>query len=230
MSAPRPMPEDVRRSIERMAGPLAERMLPPKVATTAVTRSVVAAVNTDGTLDVSMGGAVMQRVPATTACAGVAVGDEVIVERYGPRLFVVGLVAEDWDDTPGGGTQGPQGPPGPVGATPEITMTATTDGAHAETPSVDVTRSGTTEEPTFALAFHGLRGADGDEGPQGPQGPTGPQGPQGESGVTAPTNGLFTLSVDPDGDLWAHYAPTDEPPPFRYDPATGDLYYDIPEA
>lgn len=230
MSASSPIPESVRRDIERMAGSLAQRMLPPKVTTSAVTRNVVAAVNDDGTLDVSMGGAVMQQVAATTACVGVSVGDEVIVAQYGPRLYAVGLVADDWDDTPGGGTQGPQGPAGPVGATPDITVTATTDGTHADTPSVDVTRSGTAEEPTFALAFHGLRGATGDDGPRGPQGPTGPQGPAGESGVTVPTYGFFTMSVDSDGDLWAHYAPTDEAPPLRYDSSTGNLYYDIPEA
>ena len=69
MSASSPLPEDVRRDLERMAGPLAERMLPPKVTQSATTRNVVAAVNSDGTLDIAMGGAVMQRVPATTACA-----------------------------------------------------------------------------------------------------------------------------------------------------------------
>lgn len=98
MSASSPIPESVRRDIERMAGPLAERMLPPKVTTSATTRNVVAAVNSDGTVDVMMGGAVMQRVPATTACVGVAVGDEVIVEQYGPRLYAVGVVAKTLDN------------------------------------------------------------------------------------------------------------------------------------
>ena len=93
MSASSPIPESVRRDIERMAGPLAQRMLPPKVTASATTRNVVAAVNGDGTLDISMGGAVMQRVPATTACAPVEVGDEVIVAQHGPRLFAVGTVA-----------------------------------------------------------------------------------------------------------------------------------------
>lgn len=99
MSASSPLPEDVRRDIERMAGPLAERMLPPKVTTSATTRNVVAAVNDDGTVDVMMGGAVMQHVPATTACVGVAVGDEVIVEQYGPRLYCVGVVAKSLDNS-----------------------------------------------------------------------------------------------------------------------------------
>ena len=94
MSAPSPLPEGVRRDLERMAGPLAERMLPPRVTQSATTRNVVAAVNDDGTVDVMMGGAVMQHVPATTACVGVAVGDEVIVEQYGPRLYCVGVVAK----------------------------------------------------------------------------------------------------------------------------------------
>ncbi|MDO4428568.1 MAG: hypothetical protein Q4B91_03555 [Atopobiaceae bacterium] len=97
MSAPSPLPEGVRRDLERMAGPLAERMLPPKVTQSATTRNVVAAVNPDGTVDVMMGGAVMQHVPATTACVGVAVGDEVIVEQYGPRLYCVGVIAKSLD-------------------------------------------------------------------------------------------------------------------------------------
>lgn len=100
MSASSPLPESVRRDIERMAGPLAERMLPPKVTQSSTTRNVVAAVNDDGTVDVMMGGAVMQRVPATTACVGVAVGDEVIVEQYGPRLYCVGVVAKSLDNAP----------------------------------------------------------------------------------------------------------------------------------
>lgn len=98
MSASSPIPEGVRRDLERMAGPLAERMRSPRVEASSTTRNVVAAVNSDGTLDISMGGAVMQRVPATTACAGVAAGDEVIVERYGPRLFAVGVVARSLDN------------------------------------------------------------------------------------------------------------------------------------
>ena len=98
MSASSPIPESVRRDIERMAGPLAQRMLPPKITQSATTRNVVAAVNPDGTLDIAMGGAVMQRVPATTACVGVAVGDEVIVAQYGPRLYAVGVIAKSLDN------------------------------------------------------------------------------------------------------------------------------------
>lgn len=75
----------------------------------------------------------------------------------------------------------------------------------------------------------GAQGPQGDRGPQGIQGPKGDKGDKGESGVTTPADGFFTMSVDTDGNLWAHYAPAGEAPPFRYDTATGDLYYDIEE-
>lgn len=75
----------------------------------------------------------------------------------------------------------------------------------------------------------GRDGAQGPQGVQGIQGPKGDKGDPGESGVTTPADGFFTMSVDTDGNLWAHYAPAGEAPPFRYDTATGDLYYDIEE-
>ena len=75
----------------------------------------------------------------------------------------------------------------------------------------------------------GRDGAQGPQGVQGIQGPKGDKGDPGESGVNAPASGFFTLSVDTDGGLWAHYAPAGEAPPFRYDTATGNLYYDIEE-
>jgi hypothetical protein len=62
-------------------------------------------------------------------------------------------------------------------------------------------------------------------GPQGPQGKTGETGPQGESGVTAPVNGFFTLSVDPDGNLYAHTAKDGTEPALEYDEETGNLYF-----
>lgn len=76
----------------------------------------------------------------------------------------------------------------------------------------------------------GEQGATGPQGAQGIEGPEGPQGPPGESGVTVPLAGLFTLSVDDNGDLWAYYADTETEPPLEYDEATGELYYNVPEA
>lgn len=100
--------------------------------------------------------------------------------------------------------------------------------------------------PTGLTGPQGPQGLKGDTGPQGPQGPmgetgdTGPQGPQGiqgikgekgekgdpgESGVIFPVGGFFTLSVTPEGDLYAHYTDGGAQPPFRYDSTTGNLYY-----
>lgn len=76
----------------------------------------------------------------------------------------------------------------------------------------------------------GAQGAVGPRGEQGIAGPEGPQGPPGESGVTTPVAGLFTLSVDDNGDLWAYYADTETEPPLEYDDETGELYYVVPEA
>lgn len=108
------------------------------------------------------------------------------------------------------GAQGPKGDTGPQG------------------PKGDTGPQG----PTGPEGMKGDTGAAGAQGPQGDRGPQGIQGPKGdpgESGVTTPADGFFTMSVDTDGNLWAHYAPAGEAPPFRYDTATGDLYYDIEE-
>lgn len=56
---------------------------------------------------------------------------------------------------------------GDTGATPDITITATADALSSENPSVTVTKTGTTEEPSFALAFSGLKGAPGTDGTNG---------------------------------------------------------------
>ena len=55
-----------------------------------------------------------------------------------------------------------------------------------------------------------------------------PTGPQGPSGVMAPSAGMYCLRVDPTtGDLWVDYPDGTEPPAFRYDNDTGNLYYEI---
>lgn len=129
------------------------------------------------------------------------------------------------------GPQGPQGEPGPTG--PEGLPGPTgaqgpkgdTGPQGAQGPKGDKGDTGATG-PTGPA---GKDGAQGPQGVQGIQGPKGDKGDKGESGVTTPTSGFFTLSVDDAGDLWAHYADEATPPPFRYDTATGNLYYDIDE-
>ena len=69
----------------------------------------------------------------------------------------------------------------------------------------------------------------GPQGPQGIQGPKGDKGDRGDSGITVPVSGIFTLSGDADGNLWACYADGDNPPSFEYNQDTGDVYYITPE-
>ena len=81
------------------------------------------------------------------------------------------------------GETGATGATGANGVTPVIAMTATTDGTSSENPTVTVTKSGTDAQPSYALAFSGLKGETGATGATGAQGPQGEQGPQGIQGI-----------------------------------------------
>jgi hypothetical protein len=59
------------------------------------------------------------------------------------------------------GKNGTDGADGADGCSPDITITATTDATSSATPTVTVTKGGTACAPTFALAFHGLKGSGG---------------------------------------------------------------------
>ena len=60
------------------------------------------------------------------------------------------------------------------------------------------------------------------------KGDKGDKGETGESGIQTQTSGFFTLSVDENGDLWAHYADSDTIPPVELD-ADGYIYYTVPD-
>ena len=47
--------------------------------------------------------------------------------------------------------------------------------------------------------------------------------------ITPPLSGFFSLTVDAEGNLWAHAADGASAPPFSYDADTGELYYEIGE-
>lgn len=59
------------------------------------------------------------------------------------------------------------------GAVPTITVNATADALSSATPTVTVTRTGTTDAPIFSMAFSGLKGQQGIQGIQGETGETG---------------------------------------------------------
>ncbi len=91
-----------------------------------------------------------------------------------------------------------QGSQGPVGPTPNISMNASVD-SNIGTPSVEIVKTGTAEQPVFSLAFHNLKGQKGDPGQNGRDGqtivgPVGPAGQDGQDGVTPVVSA--TASVD----------------------------------
>lgn len=79
--------------------------------------------------------------------------------------------------------------------------------------------------PRGEQGIRGERGPQGVQGPQGLKGDKGEKGDTGESGVVTPVSGMYALSVDADGNLWAYYDDSGDPPEFEYDAETGNLYY-----
>ncbi len=137
------------------------------------------------------------------------------------------------------GPQGEQGPMGPAGPQGEQGPTGATG---ATGPQGEQGPMG----PAGPQGEQGPTGATGTVGPQGPQGlpgATGPQGAQGiqgakgekgdkgdrgDSGVVTPISGLYALTGDEDGNLYAVYADGDEPPEFETD-EEGNVYVVLPE-
>ena len=127
------------------------------------------------------------------------------------------------------GETGPKGDTGATGATPVISMTATVDQTTG-TPSIDVSKSGSDEAPSFNLAIAGIKGEKGDKGDAGERGPQGEQGPQGPKGADATlpeggTEGQF-LKKTATGEEWGDVPAPDMSGYVKYDSASDKLTYD----
>lgn len=127
----------------------------------------------------------------------------------------------DTGDTGATGATGPAGPKGATGAT----------GPKGDKGDAGVQGAQGIQGIQGETGAQGPKGEKGDTGPQGPQGiqgepgPQGEQGPKGDSGVTAPASGMFTMSVDDDGNLYVDCADDVANVTFEYDETSGNLYY-----
>ena len=106
---------------------------------------------------------------------------------------------------------------------------AQTTSKHAEDLVEDVTQKLETGHFNGPPGPQGPKGDSGEKGEKGEKGDTGEKGERGDSGVTVPINGLFTLSGDAEGNLWAYYADGTTPPQFEVD-EEGNIYYLTPDA
>ena len=86
--------DETRRSLDRDADGFCRAFATPVPTLSKTSEAPVVAVHDDGTLDVGYGGAVLT-VRMTTACAGVAVGDTVLLTAYGQMLYATGILARD---------------------------------------------------------------------------------------------------------------------------------------
>ena len=111
--------------------------------------------DTGATPDITM----TATVDGTTGTPAVQVTEGGTPEDPTFNLAFSGLKGETGEQGPQGpaGADGTNGTDGKDGVTPDITITATVDDTTG-TPAVQVTKGGTPEDPTFNLAFSGLKG------------------------------------------------------------------------
>lgn len=111
---------------------------------------------------------VMDGQNGTNGQDGVSPTIDVVTVTGGHRVDITDAQGSESFTVP----DGQNGQNGQDGVTPDITMTATADATSSATPTVSVTKGGTAANPTFALAFSGLKGTAGTNGQGVPAGGT----------------------------------------------------------
>ena len=114
-------------------------------------------------------------------------------------------------------------------AAKDTAVTASEEAKMLVKEATEKVESGAYVGPPGIQGPQGERGEKGEKGEKGDKGDKGEKGDAGASGITVPASGMFTLSGDTEGNLWAYYNDSDTAPTFETD-TDGNIYYITPDA
>lgn len=114
-------------------------------------------------------------------------------------------------------------------AAKDTAVTASEEAKMLVKEATEKVESGAYVGPPGIQGPQGERGEKGEKGEKGDKGDKGEKGDTGASGITVPASGMFTLSGDTEGNLWAYYNDSDTAPTFETD-TDGNIYYITPDA
>lgn len=114
-------------------------------------------------------------------------------------------------------------------AAKDTAVTASEEAKRLVKEATEKVESGAYVGPPGIQGPQGERGEKGEKGEKGDKGDKGEKGDTGASGITVPSSGMFTLSGDTEGNLWAYYNDSDTAPTFETD-TDGNIYYITPDA
>ena len=114
-------------------------------------------------------------------------------------------------------------------AAKDTAVTASEEAKRLVKEATEKVESGAYVGPPGIQGPQGERGEKGEKGEKGDKGDKGEKGDTGASGITVPASGMFTLSGDTEGNLWAYYNDSDTAPTFETD-TDGNIYYITPDA
>ena len=114
-------------------------------------------------------------------------------------------------------------------AAKDMAVTASEEAKSLVKEATEKVENGAYVGPPGIQGPQGERGEKGEKGEKGDKGDKGEKGDTGASGITVPASGMFTLSGDTEGNLWAYYNDSDTAPTFETD-TDGNIYYITPDA